>query len=262
MNLMRLPPALAGAGLTPCGKTTMARRLPVARCQRSGRGCNRLGRLTRGAIRLLVLTAACAALPACGEVIEDVVTVSAGVIGAEDWGITFFQPNGDGTQLVVNLARSAAPGSAIEMTPINYFIGIPFSWYDSAEDDVFDAAAVESLTPFGAKWGILTPIEVPAGTPFFLASWSGSRFDDELNKPIIEPTDYYTWGKFVVNDTAGALQLSVLASATSLNGIIVGRPVSVPEPSASAVALAAATGLSFGLWRRRSVGKSAASVRP
>jgi len=251
MNLMRLPPALAGAGLTPCGKTTMARRLPVARCQRSGRGCNRLGRLARGAIRLLVLTAACAALPACGEVIEDVVTVSAGVIGAEDWGITFFQPNGDGTQLVVNLARSAAPGSAIEMTPINYFIGIPFSWYDSAEDDVFDAAAVESLTPFGANWGILTPIEVPAGTPFFLASWSGSRFDDELNKPIIEPTDYYTWGKFVVNDTAGELQLSVLESAASLNGIIVGKPVSVPEPSVTALTLAGLGVLSGGLWRRR-----------
>jgi len=234
--------------------------LPSARCpsgtprRLSRRGFSE-GRFSiHGAVLPVLLAAVCPALPASGEVIQDVVTVSEGVIGAEDWGITYFQPNGDGTQLVVNLTRSSTPVPAVEMTPVNYYVGIPFSWYESSEDDVFDAAAVERLTPFGANWDVRTPIQVPVETPFFLACWSGSTYDDEASDPIIGPMDYYTWGKFVVNDTAGELQLSVLESAASLNGIVVGKPVSVPEPSVAALTLAGLGVLSGGLWRRRRSG--------
>ena len=218
----------------------------------NGRRCFGLAALSRSAARLLLVAFLGSAVSASAEVIEDVVSVSSGVITPDDWEIRYSQPNGDGTGLVLTLARNASPVPAIDMTPVNYFVGIAFSWYEASEDDVFDGPVVENSSPFAANWEILNPISVPAETPFFLTSWSGMGFDQQENQPIIGPDDYYTWGKFVVNDVAGDLQLSVLGSAMARNGIVVGKPVSVPEPATLALAIAGLGGLSYALWRRRS----------
>jgi hypothetical protein len=213
--------------------------------------CHGLAALIHAAARLLLVAAICSALPASAEVIQDVVSVSSGVLTQDDWEIRYSQPNGDGTGLVLTLARSSSPDPAIEITPEDYFLGIVFSWYEASEDEVFDGSVVENRSPFAANWGVRTPIAVPAEVPFFLTSWSGMGFDEELNKPIIGPDDYYTWGKFVVNDVDGQLKLSALGSAMARTGIVVGKPVAVPEPSTSALAIAGLGGLGYSLCRRR-----------
>jgi len=152
-----------------------------------------------------------------------------------------------GHALVVTLTHDAVTSPLATMTPETYNVAYPYSWYMASEDDIFDAVAVESLTPFVANWGILNPVQVPVGVPFFLASWGGTK--TTTDKPT--PGDTYTWGKFLVTDDGTGMDMLVMSSAMAYDGIVVGRNIAVPEPTTYAMALAGLACGGFSMWRRR-----------
>jgi hypothetical protein len=160
-----------------------------------------------------------------------------------------YSPSANGGRgLWVTLTPDEVLFSAGTMTPITYNLAFPYSWYRASEDDIFDAGAVERMTPFVSNWGILTPIQVPLEVPFFLASWGGTKYPSD-NKPT--PGDTYTWGKFLVTYDGTGLDMRVISSVMAYDGIVVGRNIAVPEPSTCIMALAGLACGGCSMWRRR-----------
>lgn len=201
---------------------------------------------------LAMVSLACATTSAYGTVLQDVVRVSPhGGMPFPVAGISYEQPGGGGSGLWATITREEPDSPFATITPVNYVVANPFSWYVASEGDIFDASAVTRRTPFAANWGVLTPIQVRAGVPFFLASWAGDQFDLQANRLVIESDDTYTWGRFVVSDDGDTMALAILGSAMAYDGVIVGKPVSVPEPVTVTMALAGLACGGFSSWRRR-----------
>ena len=201
---------------------------------------------------LVMVSLACATTSTYGTVLQDVVRVSPnGALPFAVAGISYAQPGGGGAGLWATITREEPDSPFVIITPVDYVVANPFSWYVASEGDIFDATSVMQRTPFAANWGVLTPIRVRTGVPCFLASWAGDQFDMQATRLVIESDDTYTWGRFVVSDDGDTTPLSIISSAMAYDGVIVGKPVSVLEPASCTMALA---GLACGggsIWRRR-----------
>lgn len=197
--------------------------------------------------RFVVLLFACSPISGFGGVFTNVVYEVSPPWFFATQQFDYSPSTSGGHVLVVTLTRDVETSPLVTMTPETYNVAYPYSWYVSSEDSIFDAAAVESLTPFVANWGILSPVQVPVGVPFFLASWGGTK--TTTDKPT--PGDTYSWGKFLVTDDGKGVDMLVMSSAMAYDGIVVGKNIAVPEPSTYALALAGLTCTAWVASRRR-----------
>ena len=194
----------------------------------------------------------CASLPVSGSdgVFTDVVQEYSPSFFPLTHTFDFPRTNG-GRGLIVSVTRDSGALPLATITPETFFVAYPYSWYVASEDDIFDAVALESMTPFVANWGILEPIQVTVGVPFFLACWTGRQFGAIEDYPIITPDDTYAWAQFVVTDDGLLTDMNVMSSAEAYGGIVVGENISVPEPSTCMMAPAGIACGGYSLFRRR-----------
>jgi hypothetical protein len=134
----------------------------------------------------------------------------------------------------------------IRATPLNATMGIAFAWYQAAVGDRFDADAAAATSPLATnlEWPVGTvfdPMTIggfsdePVALPreFYLASWARWGVGDQP-----DGDDFYTWARLQLSFTSSVgYELTVLESAISRGGIMVGQAVGVPEPAAFSLSM-------------------------